>query len=207
MQVEKPLTEGEVASGLKEALEVGAKNSTNLVSKLDGFNKNTKIRIPFPPEAAKMEEKLRAIGMGDQVDEFVVTLNRAAEEASKKATPIFVDAIKQMSITDAMGILKGSNNAATQYLQDKTTGSLHEAFKPVVHEATQSVNLTKYWSPLISAYNKIPMVEKMNPDLDQYITQKATDGLFLMIADEEAKIRTDPMARVTDLLKRVFANK
>ncbi|MCB9448251.1 MAG: DUF4197 domain-containing protein [Flavobacteriales bacterium] len=207
LKTEKPLTEDEVARGLREALEVGTNNSSGKASAIDGFNKNPLIHIPFPPEAEKMEEKLRAIGMGKQVDEFTLTLNRAAEEAAKKSAPIFIDAIKKMTITDAMGILKGSNNQATSYLQEKTTSQLHDTFKPVVHDATESVNLTKYWSPLIQAYNKIPMVEKMNPDLDEYVTQQAMDGLFKLIAQEEEKIRTNPAAQVTDLLKRVFGKK
>lgn len=201
---EKPLTNDEVIRGLKEALTVGTNNSTSLVSKLDGFYKNPEIFIPFPPEAEKVKEKVIALGMQKQVDEFVMTLNRAAEEASKEAAPVFINAIKQMTIQDGFNILKGPDNAATQYLKEKTSNELKIKFKPIVANAIQKVEVTKYWNPIITTYNKIPFVEKMNPDLEDYVTQKALDGLFLMVAKEEAKIRKDPVARVTDILKRVF---
>ena len=145
--------------------------------------------------------------MGKQVDEFVVTMNRAAEEAAKEAAPIFVSAVKQMTITDGVKILKGKDDEATQYLKRTTSTELHGKFKPVINRATQKVGVTRYWTPLINAYNKIPFVEKMNPDIDEYITQKGLDGLFYLVAQEELKIRKDPVARVTDLLKKVFGSK
>ena len=144
--------------------------------------------------------------MQDQVDKFELTLNRAAEEAAKEAAPIFIDAVKNMSISDGFAILKGDSTAATEYLREKTSAQLKVKFKPVIHNAIEKVEVTKYWNPIITTYNKIPFVEKMNPDLEEYVTQKAMDGLFLMLAQEEAKIRKDPAARVTDLLKRVFGN-
>lgn len=199
-----PLTNEEVIKGLKEALTIGTQNATKVVSQLDGFNKNPKIRIPFPPEAQKVKEKVIALGMQEQVDKFELTLNRAAEEAAKEAAPIFIDAVKNMSIADGFAILKGDTNAATEYLREKTSAQLKVKFKPVIHNAIEKVEVTKYWNPIITTYNKIPFVEKMNPDLEEYVTQKAMDGLFLMLAEEEAKIRKDPAARVTDLLKRVF---
>ncbi|HCQ30633.1 MAG TPA: DUF4197 domain-containing protein [Flavobacteriales bacterium] len=205
-QTSNPLTNEEVIKGLKEALTIGTQNATKVVSQIDGFNKNPKIRIPFPPEAQKVKEKVIALGMQDQVDKFELTLNRAAEEAAKEAAPIFIDAVKNMSISDGFAILKGDSTAATEYLREKTSAQLKVKFKPVIHNAIEKVEVTKYWNPIITTYNKIPFVEKMNPDLEEYVTQKAMDGLFLMLAQEEAKIRKDPAARVTDLLKRVFGN-
>ena len=200
------LTNSEVISGLKEALTIGTNNSTALTSRLDGFYKNPEIFIPFPAEAIKVKEKVEAIGMKKQVDEFVLTLNRAAETASKEAAPIFVDAIKNMSIADGFAILRGNNNAATQYLREKTSASLKIKFNPIVKNAISTVEVTKYWNPIISAYNKIPFTEKQNPDLEDYVTTKAMDGLFLMIQKEEANIRLNPAARVTDILKKVFGS-
>lgn len=198
------LTNDEVIRGLREALTVGTNNSSSLTSKLDGFYKNPEIFIPFPPEALKVKEKVEQLGMKKQVDEFVMTLNRAAETATAEAAPIFVNAIKEMTIADGFAILRGNDNAATQYLKDKTTAQLKVKFNPIVKNAIQKVEVTKYWNPVINTYNKIPFIEKMNPDLEDYVTTKAMDGLFLMIAKEETKIRKDPMARVTDLLKKVF---
>lgn len=200
------LTNSEVISGLKEALTIGTNNSSALTSRLDGFYKNPEIFIPFPAEAIKVKEKVEAIGMKKQVDEFVLTLNRAAETASKEAAPIFVDAIKNMSIADGFAILRGNNNAATQYLREKTSASLKIKFNPIVKNAISTVEVTKYWNPIISAYNKIPFTEKQNPDLEDYVTTKAMDGLFLMIQKEEANIRLNPAARVTDILKKVFGS-
>ncbi len=206
----KPLTNAEVVQGLKEALTVGAKNSTGLASQVDGFYKNPKIFIPFPPEAEKVRKTLVDAGFSKQVDEFTLTLNRAAEEATKKALPIFTDAITKMSFTDAMGILKGPDNAATEYFRKNTSDQLFVAFKPVVHEAIQKVKLTSYWEPLATTYNRITLLtggKAVNPNLDDYVTQKAIDGLFVLIEQEELKIRKDPAARVTDILKRVFGNR
>ncbi len=197
-------TDQEVISGLKEALSIGSKNAGGLASKVDGFYKNPSIFIPFPPEDKAVEEKVRALGMGKQVDDFVMTLNRAAEEAAKEAAPIFVDAVKQMTIQDGWGILKGDNRAATTFLQNKTTDALYQKFKPVVTKAIQKVGVTKYWNPIITTYNKIPLVKKMNPDLEDYTTRKAISGLFYLVGKEEEKIRANPGARVTELLKKVF---
>lgn len=204
---QKKLTNAEVVKGLKEALTVGTNNSTSFASKADGFYGNSKIRIPFPDEAIKVKNTLNDLGMSAQVTKFEETINRAAEEAAKEAAPIFVEAIKGMSIGDGFKILKGADNAATQYLQDKTSAPLKDKFKPVVKNAISKVEVTKYWNPLITTYNKIPTVQKMNPDLDEYITLKAMQGLFTLLADEELKIRKDPVARVTDLLKKVFGSK
>lgn len=200
----KPLTNEDVINGLKEALNVGTNNSTSLASKADGFYKNPLIFIPFPPEAEKIKNTVESLGMQKQVDKFIETMNHAAEEASKEAAPVFLDAIKTMSITDGFNILKGPDNAATEYLNSKTAAELTEKFTPIIKKAIEKVQVTKYWNPLITTYNKVPGVEKQNPDLDKYITSKALDGLFKLIAGEEKKIRTDPAAQITDLLKRVF---
>ena len=203
----KPLSNGEIVKGLKEALTIGSNNSAGAASKTDGFFKHPLIKIPFPPEAKDMEQKLRSIGMGKQVDEFIMTLNRAAEEASKEAGPVFVTAVKQMTITDGVKILKGKDDEATQYLKRTTSTELKNKFTPITKRAIDKVEVTRYWSPLANAYNKIPLVNKVNPDLDEYVTQKALDGLFYLVAQEELKIRKDPAARVTDLLRRVFGSK
>jgi hypothetical protein len=200
------LTNQEIIDGLKQALSIGSNNAGSSASKTDGYFKNSIIKIPFPPEAKKVETQLRSLGMNKAVDDFILTMNRAAEEAAKQAAPIFVDAVKQMTITDGVNILKGNDSAATHYLREKTSTQLHAKFKPVIKSAIQKVNVTKYWNPLITTYNKIPMVDKMNPDLDEYITQRALNGLFILVAQEETKIRKDPAARVTDLLKKVFGS-
>ena len=203
----KPLTNDEVIRGLREALNVGTNNSTTSASKADGFYKNPLVFIPFPPEAEKIKNTVSNLGMQKQVDEFVMTMNRAAEEASKEAAPVFLEAIKGMSITDGFKILKGADNAATTYLHDKTTTDLNTKFTPIIKKAIEKVEVTKYWNPIITTYNKIPGIEKQNPNLEQYITLKALEGLFKLVADEEKKIRKDPLAQVTALLKRVFGGK
>lgn len=202
----KPLSNDEVIRGLKDALTVGTNNSTGIASKLDGFYKNPKLFIPFPPEAKDVKQKVDALGMKSQTDKFVMTLNRAAEEAAKNAAPVFVNAVKGMSITDGFTILRGGDNAATMYLKEKTTGELRSKFTPIVKAALDKVEVTKYWKPIISKYNKIPLVKKQNPDLTAYVTDKAIAGLFILLAEEELKIRKDPAARVTDILQRVFGS-
>lgn len=202
-----PLTTQEVVSGLKEALINGITKGSNKASALDGYFKNTKIKLPFPPEAVKMENTLRDIGLGKEVDKFILTLNRGAEQAAKEAKPIFISAIRSMTIQDAWGILRGDRDAATQYLKRTTSAQLTNKFQPVIHNALQQVNATKYYGDLATRYNRIPLVQKVNPDLDAYATEKAIDGLFLLIAEEEANIRANPVARTTDLLKKVFGNK
>lgn len=198
------LSNDEVVKGLKEALTVGTKNSTTKASKADGFYRNPAIKIPMPPEARNMESTLKGVGMNKPVDDFVKSLNRAAEEAAKDAAPIFMNAITSMSIQDGFTILKGADNAATTYLKDKTTAELKVKFKPVVANALKKVQVTKYWNPLATRYNKIPMTKPVNPNLEDYVTTKAIEGLFKLMADEELKIRKDPAARVSDLLKKVF---
>ncbi len=202
----KGLTEKDAADGIREALVNGTGQSVKLVSVLDGYWGNPEIRIPFPEEAKDMESKLRNIGMGKKVDEFNVSMNRAAEKAAAEAKPIFIAAIKGMTVRDAITIVRGANNAATMYLKNTTSPELINKFQPIIKTSLDNVNATRYWSDLITIYNKIPLVRKMNPDLAAYVTQKAIDGLFIMIAKEELKIRKDPMARTSELLKRVFGN-
>ncbi|MFI5149377.1 MAG: DUF4197 domain-containing protein [Bacteroidia bacterium] len=200
------LSNDDVVAGLKEALKVGTNNSGAAASKVDGYYKNPAIFIPFPPDAQKVKDRVIQMGMKDQVDKFEMNLNRAAEEAAKKSAPIFIDAITGMTVTDGFSILKGADNAATQYLKDKTTAALMSQFRPVVDEAINKVELTKSWTPIVTAYNRLPFVEKQNPDLGDYVTKKALEGLFKLIADEELKIRKDPVAQVTDILKKVFGS-
>jgi len=196
----------EIAKGLIEALQVGAKKSTEKASAVDGFYKNPLIFIPFPKDAVKVKTTLEKAGLKKPVTEFEQSINRAAEEASKKALPIFLEAIKGITFTDAMSILKGSNSAATNYLKEKTTSKLQIAFKPVVKESIAKVQVTKYWENVATAYNKVNILggKKVNPDLESYITDKAIEGLFVLIAKEEEQIRTNPVARTTDLLKKIF---
>lgn len=198
------MTTDQVGEGLKEALIKGISNGSDITSQLDGYFKNPEIKIPFPPEVKKVEDKLRQLGMGNKVDEFVMTLNRGAEDAAKEAKPIFINAIRQMTIEDAWGILKGDQSAATNYLKRTTSGQLKEKFSPVIQNSLDKVSATKYYGDVTGTYNKIPFVEKVNPDLNSYATDKAIEGLFTMIAREEKNIRENPTARTTDLLKRVF---
>lgn len=201
---QESLTSAEVADGLKEALIKGISSGSDIVSQLDGYFKNPEIKIPFPPEVKKVEDRLRQIGLGGEVDKFVMTLNRGAEDAAKEAKPIFISAIRSMTIQDAWGILKGEDDAATQYLRKTTGEQLVQKFKPVIQQSLNKVNATKYYGDIVNTYNKIPLVEKVNPDLDDYATGKAIDGLFVMIAKEEKRIREDPVARTTEILRKVF---
>jgi Protein of unknown function (DUF4197) len=203
----KPLTTAEVGAGLKEALINGISKGSDLVSQMDGYFKNPEIKIPFPPDVKKVEDRLRQIGLGGEVDKFVMTLNRGAEDAAKEAKPIFIAAIKQMTIDDAWAILKGEPDAATQFLKRTTSTQLKEKFKPVIQASLDKVNATKYYGDIINRYNSIPLVQKVNPDLNDYATDLAMQGLFTMIAKEEKNIRQDPLARTSELLKRVFGAK
>ncbi len=198
------LSNDEIIKGLKEALNVGTNISVTSASKTDGFYRNTAIKVLFPPEAQEMERKLRSIGMGTQCDKFIETLNRSAEEASKTAATIFIDAITGLTISDGLNILKGADNSATLYLQSNTTSKLKATFSPIVRAAMSKVQLTKYWEPLANKYNKIPFIRKVNPDLEAYVTEKTIEGLFKLIATEEYKIRKDPKARINDILQKVF---
>ncbi|WP_338870431.1 DUF4197 domain-containing protein [Spirosoma sp. SC4-14] len=199
------LSSTDIASGLKEALRVGVTNGSAQASKVDGYFKNPLLKIAFPPEAQNIATKLRQIGFSKQVDQFELSLNRAAEDAAKKAAPVFVKAITSMSIQDAVGILQGQDDAATQYLRRTSGQQLVTEFTPIIDSTLKKNNATKYYSDLVNTYNKIPFVKKENPNLTEYATNKAVDGLFILVAQEEKKIRENPAARVTDLLKRVFS--
>ncbi|MFM7007575.1 MAG: DUF4197 domain-containing protein [Flavobacteriales bacterium] len=207
---QKPaLSNEEVISGLKEALQVGIKNSVTQSSALDGFLGNPQIRLPFPPDALKVKEKALQLGMNNQVEQFETTLNRAAEEAVKEALPIFTQAILNMSVQDGFAILKGGNGAATNFLKNQTSQQLYNAFLPKVKEATAKVSLTAKWTPLMTKYNQAMALtggEKINPDLDAFVTERAIAGLFTLVQQEEDKIRQNPAARVTDLLAKVFGS-
>lgn len=205
LNTQKALASEEVDAGLKEALKKGISKGADQVSQLDGYFKNPKIKIPFPPEVKKVEIKLRQLGMDSQVDKFVMTLNRGAEDAAKEAKPIFISAITSMTIQDAWNILKGEENAITNYLKRVTSEQLLTKFRPVMKNSLDKVNATKYYSDIVNTYNKVPFVQKVNPNLEEYATQKAVDGLFFMIAKEEKNIRENPLARTTELLKKVFA--
>jgi hypothetical protein len=198
--------QSQIAEGLKQALTIGTQNSTNRLSAVDGFFKDAAIKILLPPEAQNVEKTLRNFGLGSLVDKTILSINRAAEDAAKSATPIFVNAIKQMTISDAIGILRGGDFAATNYFKDKTTGALTDAFKPVISKSLNKVDATKYWSDMFTAYNKFS-AKKVPTDINVYVTQKAIDGIFYEVGLEEQKIRKDPAARVTDLLKTVFGGK
>lgn len=203
------LTNDEVVNGLKEALTVGITNSVNLTSVTDGFLNNTEIKLPFPPDALQVREKAIEWGLSGQVEKFETTLNRAAEEAAKEALPIFKNAITGMSLQDGFTVLKGGNGAATKFLKDNTSSQLVAAFAPKVQAAIEKVKLTDIWNPIVTRYNQAGAFAgwaAVNPDLNQYVTQLAIDGLFKMVEKEENKIRQDVGARVTDLLKKVFGS-
>jgi hypothetical protein len=197
------LSTSTITNGLKEALRIGTERGTTKLSSVDGFFKDAAIKILMPEEAKKVEQRLRSIGLGKQVDNAILSMNRAAEDASKSATPIFINAVKKMSIQDATGILKGGDFAATNYLKGKTTGNLSEAFRPVIEQSLAKVNATKYWNTVFSTYNQFSL-QKVNTDLSAYVTEKALEGIFHEIGLQEQKIRKDPLAQTTELLKKVF---
>jgi hypothetical protein len=205
MGLEQGLTEGEIVDGLKQALEIGTQKAVGLVSKKNGYLKNPEIKIPLPENVQKAESVLRNLGFGSKVDEFEKSMNRAAERAAPKGKSIFWDAIKKMTFSDARKILDGPDDAATRYFKDNTSSQLHEAFKPVVNQAMSEVGVTQAYQSVDRTIRSLPYTESLSFDLDRYVTDKALDGLFLMLAKEEKKIREDPAARVTDLLKKVFA--
>jgi len=195
----------EVIKGLKEALSIGADSSVKKLSVADGFFKNTAIKILMPPEAVKVESSLRKVGAGKLVDDAILTMNRAAESATADVKDIFFEAIKNMTINDGMKILKGDSIEATRYLKSSTTAQLTQKIRPIVEIALKKVNATKYWGDLFKEYNRFA-VKKINPDLAGFVTEKTIDGLFFSIGEEEQKIRKNPAAQVTELLKKVFGN-
>ncbi|HZH65412.1 MAG TPA: DUF4197 domain-containing protein [Flavisolibacter sp.] len=197
------LSNADIIGGLKEALTVGTNNGANKLSAVDGFFKDAALKILMPAEAQKVEQKLRGMGFGKQVDNAILSMNRAAEDASKNAAPIFINAIKGITIQDGLGILRGGDFAATNFLKEKTLLQLTEAFRPVIESSLQKVNATKYWKTLFTTYNTFSK-DQVNTDLTAYVTDKAMMGIFYQVGLEEQKIRKDPFARTTDLLKKVF---
>ncbi len=195
----------QIGSGLRAALDKGITKQVSRLTKTDGFYKNDLVKILLPEELRKVDKTLRDIGLDKLADEGLKVLNRAAEDAVSEATPIFVDAVKEISFNDAKSILLGDDKAATTYLQDKTTSALYEKFNPVIKSSFEKVGADKVWSSLINKYNAIPLTSNVNPDLTDYVTQEALKGVYTMIAVEEKEIRTKSSSRTTDLLKEVFA--
>jgi hypothetical protein len=195
----------EIGSGLRAALDKGITKQVSKLTKTDGFFKNELVKIVLPEELSKVDKTLRDIGLGNLADEGLKVLNRAAEDAVSEATPIFINAIKEISFNDAKGILLGDDEAATSYLKNKTTSDLYTKFNPVIKSSFEKVGADKVWSSLINKYNAIPLTSNVNPDLTDYVTQEALKGVYTMIAVEEKEIRTKASSRTTDLLKKVFA--
>ena len=194
----------EVAKGLRQALVLGADKATESASAKDGFYANKVIRISFPNEAYKMKKTLQKAGMQSQITDFERSINSAAELATKQVLVIFIDAITNMSIQDAFQILKGENTAATSYLKKQTYAQLYNKIKPIAKKAFQQVEVTRYWSPLLKNHNAIPFTNPVNPDLEDYVTNKTIEGIFVLIAKQEKEIRINPKARTSALLRKVF---
>ena len=205
MEQQGGLSDAKIGSGLKEALKVGTENTVNLTGKTDGYFLNQAIKILMPEKLQTFEKGLRVVGYGPQIDEFVLSMNRAAEQAAPYAKEIFWDAIGEMTFEDARKILADNDTAATQYFKDKTTGKLTAAFQPVVEKSMNEVGVAKQYNELVGRYQSIPFVKSETYDINHYVVSKALDGLFHVLGEEERKIRTNPAARVTDLLKEVFA--
>jgi hypothetical protein len=203
---EVPLTEAEVTAALRDALARGISRGAAQASAENGYYGDPRLRIPFPPEVKKVEQAFREVGLGAEVERFVRQLNRAAELAALRAKPIFINAITSMSIDDAFDILEGEADAATRYLERTTGDELRAAFGPIIGEALDETSATRYYDDLIRAYNKMPFTRRVDPDLARYATERSIEGLFLLIADEEASLRADPSARTTRLLRRVFGS-
>lgn len=193
-----------IASGLKEALSIGTEKAVGSVSQLDGYFGNQMIKILMPEKIQKVADVLRKVGYEKEVDEFVLSMNRAAEKAAPQAMSFFVDAIKGMTFEDARGILNGGDTSATEFFKNKTHDKIYNAFKPIISSSMDEVGVTRSYKEMMGKYESIPFMSKESVDLDHYVTTKAMDGLFYMVGREEKKIRTDPAARVTDLLKSVF---
>lgn len=200
-----PLSEEQMSSALKQALSIGTNNSSQLLSSKDGYFKNELFKITFPNEASKVESTLRSLGMNSLVDKTILSLNRAAEAAASEAKPIFLDAIQEMTLKDARNIVLGSEHAATDYFKTKTQTHLSKRFAPIIQKKLDAVNANQYWKTVMSNYNKIPTTKAVETNLTAYVTQRAIDGMFLSVAQEEGKIRENAAFRTTDLLKQVFA--
>ncbi len=202
------VTENEAGQGIKEALLKGVTSAVLNLNKTDGFFGSEFYKMLLPPDAVKAEKTLRSIGMGAQVDKAILSINRGAEDAVAFAKPIFIDAVKEMTLTDALNIIKGSNNAATNYFKEKTKQELITAFTPSVKTSLDKVDATKYYADIVTTYNKIPTTfNKVDPNLTGFVVGKAVDALFDQVAKEEANIRANPLARTSDILKKVFGGK
>lgn len=197
-------TNSEINSGIKQALQIGVEDGVKQVSAVNGYFNNPLIKIMFPPNAVKVENTLRNIGLGSLCDKVELSLNRAAEDAAKQATPIFLNALKQMTLGDAMNVLTGPDTAATAYFRRTTTNQLTAQFRPVISKSLNQANATKYWNDVTTQYNKIPFVKPVNTDLTAYVTQQAINGLFVVIGQKEKQIREQLGARTTPLLQKVF---
>lgn len=200
------LSSSEIVSGLKEALSLGAQKSGDKLSATDGFFKDAAVKILLPKQVQDVESKMKMLGLGKLVDDAELRMNRAAEDAAKTAAPIFLDAIKKMTVTDALNILRGTDTAATGYLRKTTSSSLTTAFRPIIEESLKKVDAAKYWKDVFGAYNKFTSTP-VDTDMNSYVTGKALDGIFYYVAQEEVNIRKNPAARVTDILKNVFGSK
>ena len=199
------ITEDEAAQGIRQALEQGVGRGISTLNQEDGFFGNQAYKILIPPDAAKIENTLRQVGMGSLADRVIMQVNKAAESAVGAARPIFENAIRQMTISDAINIIKGPNDAATQYFRNKTTTQLIAAFSPIIKSSLDKFSATKYYADMVSTYNSFPTtLNKLNPDLPSYVVSKAVDALFDQIGQEEANIRANPVARTTEILKKVF---
>ena len=196
--------ENTIIAGLKEALSIGTQNAVKNISKTDGYFRNEGIKILMPEKIKIVADVLKKVGFQSQVDDFLLSMNRAAEKAAPKAASFFVDAVKEMSFKDARNILNGEDTAATDYFKEKTSDKIYNAFKPIVSSSMDTVGVTRSYKEMMSEYESLPFIEKKSLDLDHYVTTKALDGLFFMVGQEEKKIRTDPAARITELLKEVF---
>lgn len=201
----QPLSEQTVVAGLKQALEVGTENAVFKTNKTGGFSNNPLIKIMVPEQFSDVASKVRQIGLGSYVDKFELQMNRAAEQASGEAKQVFLSAISGMTVQDAWGILRGGDNAATQYFRNKTERQLEQKFAPIISNNMQKVGFYSDYRRLLTTYDNIPFTEKPNLDIEEYVMSETMDGLFLLVAEEEAKIRRDPLARTTELLQKVFA--
>ncbi|GAC1389592.1 MAG: DUF4197 domain-containing protein [Ginsengibacter sp.] len=199
------MSSADIVNGLKDALALGAEKSTSRLSSADGFFKDAAVKILMPPEVSKVQTKLQMLGLGSLVDNAVLSMNRAAEDASKSAAPIFLQAIKGMSIKDALSILKGSDTSATSYLRSSTLTQLSAAFAPIIQASLKKVDATKYWTDVFTAYNRFSL-NKVDTDINSYVANKALNGIFYYVAQEEKNIRANPAARATNILKKVFGN-
>jgi hypothetical protein len=201
-----PVTETEANRGLREALTQGILKGVDKASAKDGYFGNPLLRIPFPDEVKQVEQALRTIGLQSEVDRAILTINRAAEDAAKEAGPIFLGALRQLTIADALAIVRGNQDEATRFLERNTREQLVQSFSPIIKKHMDNTGATRYWNDIFSRYNQIPLVRPVNPDLELYVTDKAIQGLFTLVADEEKAIRTDPVARTTAILRRVFGS-